>query len=60
MSVLAWPSLGKKICSETCSERSLSGNAGSGGGPGVPDHHRMAAGCWESAVMKKTNTEENL
>lgn len=48
------------MCSETCSERSLPGNASSGGGPGVPDHHRMAAGCWESAVMKKTNTEENL
>lgn len=50
----------EKICSETCPERSPSGKACSGGGPAVPDHHRMPESCWEPAVMKKTNTEENL
>lgn len=41
-------------------QRSPAGNACSRGGPGVPDHPRMAADCWDAAAMKNTNTEENL
>lgn len=41
-------------------QRSPAGNACSRGGPGVPDHPRMAADCWDDVAVKKTNTEETL
>lgn len=53
----------EKICSETHPERSPSRKACSGGGPGIPDHHRMAESCRESAVTflpQKRTYEEKL